>query len=209
MEPKERQVPRIVIVGGGVAGLMLATRLGHVLSRRGLAPSHLDRPKLDPCVEADAAYLRCRHLECLRAAGADTWRTHEPIMFEYVPGQLDAIDRTATRIRLAPMQRAGEMIADARELDYDVLVLAFGSRANDFGTPGVVEHCHFIDSHDQADTFNARLRAHIARSLAQGSNIDIAIVGGGATGVELVAELTRMVEFAAATAKPTCAGGCA
>jgi NADH dehydrogenase FAD-containing subunit len=35
-----------------------------------------------------------------------------------------------------------------------VLVLAFGSRANDFGTPGVVEHCHFIDSQDQADSFN-------------------------------------------------------
>jgi NADH:ubiquinone reductase (H+-translocating) len=45
-----------------------------------------------------------------------------------------------------------------------VLVLAFGSRANDFGTPGVVEHCHFIDSQDQADSFNARLRAQLVRS---------------------------------------------
>ena len=61
-------------------------------------------------------------------------RTHH---FEYVPGQLDAIDRTAARIRLAPLQAAGEVVAGARELDYDVLVLAFGSRANDFGTPGV------------------------------------------------------------------------
>jgi len=76
-------------------------------------------------------------------------------------------------------------------------VLAFGSRANDFGTPGVVEHCHFIDSQDQADAFNARLRAHVVRSFAQGGNIDIAIVGGGATGVELAAELSRMVELAA------------
>ena len=80
---------------------------------------------------------------------------------------------------------------------YDVLVLAFGSRANDFGTPGVVENCKFIDSQDQADAFNARLRAHVVRSFAQGGNIDIAIVGGGATGVELAAELSRMVELAA------------
>jgi NADH:ubiquinone reductase (H+-translocating) len=74
--------------------------------------------------------------------------------------------------------------------------LAFGSRANDFGTPGVVEHCHFIDSQDQADAFNARLRAQVVRSFAQGGNIDIAIVGGGATGVELAAELSRMVDLA-------------
>jgi NADH dehydrogenase len=78
-----------------------------------------------------------------------------------------------------------------------VLVLAFGSRANDFGTPGVAEHCHFIDSQDQADSFNARLRAQLVRSFVQGGNIDIAIVGGGATGVELAAELSRMVDLAA------------
>jgi len=59
------------------------------------------------------------------------------------------------------------------------------------------EHCQFIDSQDQADAFNARLRAHVVRSFAQGGNIDIAIVGGGATGVELAAELSRMVELAA------------
>ena len=102
------------------------------------------------------------------------------------------------RIRLAPLQAAGEVVADARALDYDVLILAFGSRANDFGTPGVVEHCHFIDSPDQADAFNARLRAQVVRSFAQGSNIEIAIVGGGATGVELSAELSRMVDLATA-----------
>ncbi len=76
------------------------------------------------------------------------------------------------------------------------LILAFGSRANDFSTPGVGKHCHFIDSQDQADVFNARLRAHVLRSFANGGDIDIAIVGGGATGVELAAELTRMVELA-------------
>jgi NADH dehydrogenase len=82
-------------------------------------------------------------------------------------------------------------------LDYDVLVLTFGSRANDFGAPGVVEHCHFIDSHDQVDSFNARSRAEVVRSFAQGGTIDIAIVGGGATGVELAAELSRMLDLAA------------
>jgi NADH dehydrogenase len=184
------------VVGGGVAGLILATRLGHSLGRR-----HLARISL-----IDRSWVHVWK-PMLHTFAAGTWNIHEQQVqyvaharahhFEYVPGQLDAIDRAARRIRLAPLQAAGEVVAPGRNLDYDVLVLAFGSRANDFATPGVLEHCHFIDSPDQADAFNARLRALLVRSFAQGGDIDIAIVGGGATGVELAAELCRMIEFAA------------
>ena len=139
--------------------LMLATRLGQVLSRRGRRLDHLDRPKLDPRLKADAAYLRCGHLEYLSAAGAIFGaRAHASVRIR--PDELGVIDHAAARIRLAPLQAADEIVAGA-ELDYDVLVLAFGSRANDFATPGVVEHCHFIDGRDRPDAFNARLRAHV------------------------------------------------
>jgi len=37
MMPNEREAPRIIVVGGGVAGLILATRLGHLLGRRGVS----------------------------------------------------------------------------------------------------------------------------------------------------------------------------
>src|SRR5215467_13828736 len=197
VKPNEHQAPHIVVVGGGVAGLILATRLGHLLGQRGLARVSL----------IDRSWIHVWK-PMLHTFAAGTWNLYEQQVqyvaharthhFEYSPGQLYAIDRAARRIRLAPVQVAGEAIAGARELEYDVLVLAFGSRANDFSTPGVVEHCHFIDSPDQADAFNARLRAEVVRSFEQGSNIDIAIVGGGATGVELAAELSRMVELAAA-----------
>jgi NADH dehydrogenase len=194
-KPNHRQAPCIVIVGGGIAGLMLATRLGHVLGRRGLARISL----------IDRSWIHVWK-PMLHTFAAGTWNIYEQQVqyvaharahhFEYIPGQLDAIDRAAGHIRLAPLQAAGEVVAGARELDYDVLILAFGSRANDFGTPGVVEHCHFIDSQDQADAFNARLRAQVVRSFAQGGNINIAIVGGGATGVELASELSRMIDLA-------------
>ena len=190
------KAPHVVVVGGGVAGLILATRLGHSLSCCGRARVSL--------IDRSWIYV---WKPMLHTFAAGTWNVYEQQVhyvaharthhFEYVPGQLEAIDRTARRIRLAPVQAAGEIVADARELEYDVLILAFGSRANDFGTAGVAEHCHFIDSQDQADLFNARLRAHVVRSFAQGGDIDIAIVGGGATGVELAAELSRMVELAA------------
>ena len=195
-EPNERELPQIVIVGGGVAGLILATRLGHTLGRRRLARIRL----------VDRSWVHVWK-PMLHTFAAGTWNIYEQQVqyvaharahhFEYVPGELDAIDRTARRIRLAPLQAAGEVVAGSREVEYDMLVLAFGSRANDFGTPGVVEHCHFIDSPDQADLFNAGLRAEVVRSFAEGGNIDIAIVGGGATGVELAAELSRMVNLAA------------
>jgi NADH dehydrogenase len=188
-------VPHIVIVGGGVAGLILATRLGGSLGRRGKARlSLVDRSWIHiwkPMLHTFAAGTSNIYQEQVQYVAHA--RAHH---FEYVPGQLDAIDRTARRIRLAPLKAGNEVVARARELDYDLLVLAFGSRANDFGTPGVVEHCHFIDSQDQADVFNTRLRAHVLRSLAQDDNIEIGIVGGGATGVELAAELRRMIELA-------------
>lgn len=195
-----RKAPHIVVVGGGVAGLILATRLGRSLGRRGKARVSL----------IDRSWVHVWK-PMLHTFAAGTWNIYEQQVqyvaharmhhFEYIPCRLDTIDRTKRRMRLAPVRAAGEVVAGARELDYDVLVLAFGSRANDFGTPGVLEHCHFIDSPDQADVFNARVRAQIVRSFAEGGNIDIAIVGGGATGVELAAELSRMVELAAGYGK--------
>jgi NADH:ubiquinone reductase (H+-translocating) len=196
MKPNVHKASRITVVGGGVAGLILTTRLGQVLGRRGLARVTL----------IDRSWIHVWK-PMLHTFAAGTWNIYEQQVqhlvharthhFEYVPGQLEAIDRAARRLRLAPLRVAGEVVAGVRELDYDVLVLALGSCANDFGTPGVVEHCHFIDSHDQAEEFNARLRAQVVRSFDEGTDIDIAIVGGGATGVELAAELSRMVDLAA------------
>jgi len=74
-------------------------------------------------------------------------------------------------------------------------VLAVGSTANDFGTAGAAENCVFLDSRAQADRFqsqllNMYLQAHAMHSGAGAdAALNIAIVGAGATGVELAAEL--------------------
>jgi len=79
---------------------------------------------------------------------------------------------------------------------YDYLVLAVGSVSNDFGTKGVAQHCIFLDSRLQADRFRSKLLNHclrVSRTLQADPNADahvrVDIVGGGATGVELAAEL--------------------
>jgi len=195
MSTLHRRPRRIVVAGGGVAGLILATRLGCTLGATGRAeitlvdrsPTHIWKPMLHT-IAAGTWNIHQQQVQYLTHA-----RAHD---FSYVPGELDGIDRAAQRIHLAPVRLEGETVAGARELSYDALVLALGSSANDFGTPGVDEHCHRIDSQGQADAFNSRLRAHVARSFVNGNSIDVAIVGGGATGVELATEMSRMVELA-------------
>lgn len=196
MSALHRHPQRVVVVGGGVAGLILATRLGRTLGATGRAaitlvdrsPTHVWKPMLHT-IAAGTWNIYQQQVQYLTHA-----RAHD---FRYVPGELDGIDRAARRIHLAPIQLESEIVAEARELEYDALVLALGSSANDFGTLGVSEHCHWIDSQREADAFNRRLRAHVARSFVSGSDINVAIVGGGATGVELAAEMSRMVELAA------------
>jgi NADH dehydrogenase len=91
----------------------------------------------------------------------------------------------------------GEVLVPERELAYDTLVMALGSTSNDFGTPGVKDNCIFLDNPHQARRFhNEMLNLFLKFSASEGTQekVNIAIVGGGATGVELSAELHNAVK---------------
>ena len=92
--------------------------------------------------------------------------------------------------------RTGENSSAGIASAYDYLVIAIGSITNDFGTPGVAQNCLFLDDRVQADRFRNKLLNHclrVSRALSENPAAEqfvrIAIVGGGATGVELAAEL--------------------
>lgn len=188
---------RIVIVGGGVAGLALATRLGNSVGRSGRAEitlvdksfAHVWKPMLH-CFAAGTAANENYRISFMSQAS----RHH----FEFWPGEITALDRQAKTISLAPIKdpQTGEQVVDARTLDYDAVVLSIGSRANDFGTPGVAEHCMFIDNLVDANGFNDRFRMELLRAFANHQELDIAIVGGGATGTQLAAELHKALDLA-------------
>jgi NADH dehydrogenase len=90
----------------------------------------------------------------------------------------------------------GHEIIPRRTMPYDTLVIAIGGICNDFGTPGVKEHCQFLDTHEQAEHVQRRLlnscmRAQIQQAPLSEGQLHVAIVGAGATGVELAAELHK------------------
>ena len=124
--------------------------------------------------------------------------------FAYEPGELCGLSRNRRLVHLAELPSAGDRpVVGPRAVPYDVLVLALGSGANDFGVPGVQAHCHFIDSQFQAEAFNHRLRWQLFRGALQDEAVTIDIVGAGATGVELAAELSHLMEMAAHFGDPT------
>ena len=192
------EVHRIVIVGGGAGGLELATRLGDTLGKRGHAQitlvdstrTHLWKPLLH---EVAAGSLDAdRHaLDYLAQA-----RWHH---FRFQLGALSALDRASHEIEVDAWRDAdGETVLPPRRIAYDTLVVAIGSQVNHFGTRGAAEHGISLDTPDQARRFhrrliNACLRANAQREPLRPGQLKIAIIGGGATGVELAAELHNTI----------------
>ncbi len=191
---------RIVIVGGGAGGLELATRLGDTLGKRGLATitlidrnrTHLWKPLLHE-VAAGSMNIHSHQLDYLAQA-----RWHH---FTFALGALEGLDRAAHEVKVSGVREDdGVEVLPQRRIGYDTLVVAVGSLCNDFGTPGVSEHAFTLDSAWEANTFHRRLvnacfRANYA---ADGRVLHINIVGAGATGVELSAELHNTIRLLAA-----------
>ncbi len=198
----------IVIVGGGAGGLVLATRLGDRLGRRGKARvtlidsmlTHVWKPLLH---EVAVGTMGSHNDDVIYLGHA---KAHH---FHFQQGRMEGLDRGRRRVHLAAVEDGeGEVSIPPRHVAYDTLVVAVGSTSNDFGIPGVAEHCLYLDSHQQAERLQQRLlniclSAQARRELAAeagsdapaapevGKPLSVAIVGAGATGVELAAELHK------------------
>jgi NADH dehydrogenase len=196
MKENTRALHHIVIVGGGAGGIELATRLGDTLGRRGKARvtlvdrsrTHLWKPLLH---EFAAGTMDLEHhaLDYLAQA-----RWHD---FRFQLGEMDGLDRARRVVSVGPTgDEDGRELIPRREIPYDTLVVAVGSNSNDFGTPGAREHAISLDRADQAELFHRRLidaciRADSQREPLRPEQLNVAIIGAGATGVELAAELHK------------------
>lgn len=190
-------IPRIVIVGGGAGGLGLATQLGQKLGKKQKAEillidknrTHIWKPLLH---EVATGSLDADLDGVVYSAHAVKHG------YQFQLGELTDLDLDNKQLMLSAITNdKGEALLPARQLSYDTLVLAVGSVSNDFGTPGVKEHCFFLDSHNQANRFHNALLDSFTRmhQSEEQQKLNIAIVGGGATGVELSAELYHVTDL--------------
>lgn len=191
---REGDLHHITIVGGGAAGLELATRLGDKLGKHGgavitlvdRARTHLWKPLLHS-IAAGSMDPGSHELDFLAQAH---WHH-----FRYRYGEMTGLDRANKEIFLAATyDEEGREITPERAVPYDTLVMAVGSVVNDFGTPGAARFAVPLETPEQAVRFNRRLvnafiRAHTQGDPIRHGQLHVAIIGAGATGTELAAEL--------------------
>lgn len=189
-------LPHIIIVGGGAGGLELATRLGDRLGKKGKAKISL--------VEKFRTHIWKPLLHEIAAGSMDVGRHELPYQaqgywhgFQFRYGEMTGIDRKKQLVYLAATyDEEDREITPMRSFHYDTLVIAIGCVGNAFNTPGVKEHAIMLDTPEEAERFNRRLINACVRAFAQEGpvrpgQLDVAIIGAGATGTELAAELHR------------------
>ena len=196
LAPAPSGAHQVVIVGGGASGLELATALGDKFGRGGRLSvtlvdktrSHIWKPKLHE-IAAGSMDIGVHEVDFL----AQSHWHH----FRYRIGEMTGLDRERREVQVAAfIDEGGEQVTPRRTVRYDTLVICVGSQSNDFGTPGVNEHAMKLESMADARHFNRRMvnsfiRAHAQTAALAPHQLQVAIIGAGATGVELAAELHR------------------
>ncbi len=201
MTNDENKKHNIVIVGGGAAGLELATHLGRKLGKKNRAEitlidattTHIWKPLLH---EVAAGTLdESEQVEYLSQAH----RNH----FRFRLGKMEGLNREKKEIYVSPtFNDKGEELIPERTFSYDTLVMSVGSVSNTFNIKGVAEHCLFLDTTSQAfnfqkQLFESYLKSYIGKDSSATKPLSIAIVGAGATGVELSAQLHEVTNVLA------------
>ncbi len=191
---KQNDLHHVVIVGGGAGGLELATKLGDSLGRKGKAQitlidssrTHVWKPLLHE-IAAGSMNPDKHELEYMAQAH---WHH-----FRFRLGSMDGLNQAKKEVTIAPyFDEDGVEVIPRRVFKYDTLIIAVGSTTNDFGIKGAREHSIALDTQDQAEKFHRRLHNALVRAQTQvepvqAGQLEVVIVGAGATGVELSAEL--------------------
>jgi NADH dehydrogenase len=182
---------RIVIAGAGFAGLTALGELARLRRRR--------------------RWLRGRRVS-VTLVDRNTYSTFQPLLYQVATAGLTAADVAYpawTAVRKAGARfRKGEitgldtvgrqlLLRDGSVLGYDYLILATGVSAAFFGVAGAAEHALSLYTRKDAIVLRDQLMTELERRSAPGDarDLNVTVVGGGATGVELagtVAELRNI-----------------
>lgn len=181
----------MVIVGGGAGGLELACKLGRKLGRENVtlverSLNHIWKPTLHE-VAAGTLDINQEGLSYSMLAYENN--------FTFVHGVFSELDLSTNEILVSPPDAgSGGVVYPERRVRFSRLCIAVGSTSNYYGTPGAAEYTVSLNTTGDADHFriemmNQMIRAEYQKSEGKPGIVDVVIIGGGATGVELAAEL--------------------
>ena len=174
--------PRVVILGGGFAGIGAARKLKKADADVVLVDRH-DYHTFQPLLYQLATGL----LETTGVGHSLRDLLHDQDNVTIRKTTVSAVDLEAREVRLAELE----------PLHYDYLVLGLGASVNFFGTEGAAEHA--FPMYTLADAM--RLKDHVLRKweaadkhpeLADDGALNIVVVGGGPTGVETAGALAEL-----------------
>jgi len=181
----------IIIVGGGAGGLELASKLGRKLGRGKVTLVdnqlyHIWKPSLHE-VAAGTLDMNQEGLSYSMLAYHND--------FTFVFGTFTALDLTNHEITVAALEASpGEIVIPERKLRYSRLCIAVGSTSNHFNTPGAAEFTISLNGPQDAEKFRIQMLKQMTlaenrKEVDPEAGVNVVIIGGGATGVELAAEL--------------------
>ncbi|HBF67198.1 MAG TPA: hypothetical protein DDW36_02115 [Candidatus Magasanikbacteria bacterium] len=175
---------KIIILGAGIAGIKIYQELHKKLCHRHTCDVRI------MLVNRTNYFTFVPLLHEASTGGVEDSHVITPLR-EFVPcNNHDVYTREVTGVDVAKQV----VKTDQGDMHYDYLVVAMGSSANYFGIPGAQEHSFSIKTYIDAQ----RLRNHLNSLFEEASEaqqkdqrvlMHIAIIGGGAVGVELAGQL--------------------
>ena len=171
-------MPKVVILGAGFGGLTAA----RALSKHAevvLIDRHNFQTFLPLLYQVSTAGLAADHVAYpIRGALRKT-------NVQFRMGTPKKLNATASELTLT----------DGQVIKYDHLVIALGSTTADFGIAGVKENALGMKTVGEALTIRSEVMRSYEDMCRQGNkdNLDIAIVGGGPTGVEMAGAFAELV----------------
>jgi NADH dehydrogenase len=180
----EDETTRVVIVGGGFAGLNCAEKLAH---HKNLSIVVLDK---------------------------NNYQQFQPLLYQIATGTLSPdnaafnlravlahhtnVDVVMTEIQSVDLAKRTAYSANGDEFHGDFLVLAAGAEPNFFNTPGVPEYALPLYSLTDAERLRSRLlealEAADRKALKNQEPLRFVVIGGGATGVEIAGAIGDVLQ---------------
>jgi NADH dehydrogenase len=184
---------KILVVGGGFAGLWSAIGAARMLDKRGLGSDEV----AITLVNADPFHcIRVRNYEAdLSLVRVPLDDVLGPVGVQRVEGQVTGIDLPSQQVQIQVASAGGRT-----SLEYDRLVLALGSQLHRPNIPGVAKFGFDVDTYAGA----ARLHAHLQSLPTQPESpglYNVVVVGAGLTGIETATEMPGRLRTILATAQ--------